>query len=317
MPAVHPEADKRFSRAALALGDLGLVVRENIILTAAVDIEFRPEDSRGHRTAFDVPTGASPAPRALPTHIAIGFAPRFPERKIADIFLLVFVIAHANPVAQILEMKMGQVAVIRKRADPKIHRSIVSSVGVAFFHKSRNHRDHSLDVDRLRGFRKMIRALDAKGIQVVEEGLLEGRGEIRQRQARRTATPDRLVVHIGEVHRAIDPVASEFQMPLEQIFKNISPEVSDMGEIVNRGTAGVETHHPRLARSEVLDLAGQRVEKTNRHEGVSKVAQSLKINSGKIGSSAPQGSEELEKKSTATTQFLDLDEFISRVGLVD
>jgi hypothetical protein len=47
------------------------------------------------------------------------------------------------------------------------------------------------------------------------------------------------------------------------------------------------------------------------------VAQSLKINSGKISSSAPEGLEELEKKSTATTQFLDLDEFISRVGLVD
>ena len=72
---MHPETNEFLSRYALALSDLRLVVWKNVVLATAVDIEFGSENSGGHGTALDVPTRAPSSPRALPTHIAIRFAP--------------------------------------------------------------------------------------------------------------------------------------------------------------------------------------------------------------------------------------------------
>jgi hypothetical protein len=51
---------------AAALGDLVLVMREDEVEAAAVDVDRLSEVALDHGRAFDVPAGAAPAPWAIP-----------------------------------------------------------------------------------------------------------------------------------------------------------------------------------------------------------------------------------------------------------
>ena len=51
---------------ALGLGDFVLVVGEDEIDAAAMDVEGLAQKRLAHRRAFDVPAGAALAPRAIP-----------------------------------------------------------------------------------------------------------------------------------------------------------------------------------------------------------------------------------------------------------
>jgi hypothetical protein len=53
------------------------------------------------------------------------------------------------------------------------------------------------------------------------------------------ATCDGLIIDIREVHDALDTVAANLQVALEEIFKNVCAEVSDVGEIVNSWATGI------------------------------------------------------------------------------
>ena len=110
--AVQPVADEFFAGAAFGLRDLGLVMREDVVDAAAMDIEFRAEEGGGHGAALDVPAGPAAAPGRIPADVAIGFVPRFPEREVADAFLFVFVVADAAGGAQFVEIEMRELAVV-------------------------------------------------------------------------------------------------------------------------------------------------------------------------------------------------------------
>ena len=97
------------------------MVRENVIDAAAVDIDLIAEQRRGHRAAFDVPAGTAAAPWTFPPHIAIFFVPRFPKRKIADVFFVVFIVLHPAGRLQLREIEMRELSVIRKFVDAKIN----------------------------------------------------------------------------------------------------------------------------------------------------------------------------------------------------
>ena len=150
---------------------------------------------------------------------------------------------------------------------------------MAFFDERRDHLNHPRDVLRGSGLGEMIGAFDAQRVEILEERFFERRSEVRQRHATSPATANCFVIHIGEIHHAIDLQAPILQMPLQQILENVGAEISDMREIINSRPAGVETHLPRLARHEVLDLTGQRIEKTKWHEWRSKGGTGHKINS--------------------------------------
>ena len=70
-PVVHPIPRRTGGRAwaHVALRDLVLVVRENEVETAAVDVEGLAEMRLAHRRAFDVPARPAAAPRAVPTRL--------------------------------------------------------------------------------------------------------------------------------------------------------------------------------------------------------------------------------------------------------
>src|SRR3546814_3545820 len=67
---VHPQARHlRGAVGAAALRDLVLVVREDEIEAAAVDVEDLAQVFQRHRGAFDVPARAAAAPGALPARL--------------------------------------------------------------------------------------------------------------------------------------------------------------------------------------------------------------------------------------------------------
>ena len=79
-----------------------------------MNVELLTEECRRHRAALDVPARPAPPPRTLPTDLAIFFVPRFPEREIADVFLVVFVAFHPAGRTQFREIEMRQMTVGRE-----------------------------------------------------------------------------------------------------------------------------------------------------------------------------------------------------------
>src|SRR5436190_13725223 len=70
---VHPDPREGMARMrALALRNLVLVVRENEVEPAAMDVEGLAELGLAHRRAFDMPARPAAAPRAVPTGLVGG-----------------------------------------------------------------------------------------------------------------------------------------------------------------------------------------------------------------------------------------------------
>src|SRR5437762_13360541 len=88
MRAMQPVTDEFLSGHALALSNFRLVMRENIIDAAAMDIELITQQRSRHRAALDVPAGPARPPWRGPFYIAIFLVPRFPQREISDWFLV-------------------------------------------------------------------------------------------------------------------------------------------------------------------------------------------------------------------------------------
>ena len=101
----------------LGLRDLVLVVREDQVEPAAVDVERRAEVLARHRRALEVPAGTAAAPRRRPRGLArLG---RLPQREVARVALAG--VAHA--VARglhVVEPLARQRAVLRERAHVEV-----------------------------------------------------------------------------------------------------------------------------------------------------------------------------------------------------
>src|SRR5262245_41009270 len=95
MRAMQPVTYEFFSGDPFALADLRLVMRENVVDAAAMNVDLIAQQGRRHRTAFDVPARPSWPPGRIPLYVAVFFIPRLPKREIADVFLVVFVMLHA------------------------------------------------------------------------------------------------------------------------------------------------------------------------------------------------------------------------------
>ena len=80
---VHPVARERLAGDALALRDLALVVREDEVGAAAVQVEGGAELVHRHHRALDVPTGAADAERRRPRRL-VGER-RLPEHEVERI----------------------------------------------------------------------------------------------------------------------------------------------------------------------------------------------------------------------------------------
>src|SRR6202044_2349622 len=73
---------------------------------------------------------------------------------------------------------------------------------------------------------------------------------------------DDAIVHIGQVHHLHHPQAARKQESAQNILKYERPKIPDMGEIVDRGPAGVDANLARVQRREGLQAITERVVET-------------------------------------------------------
>src|SRR5215471_952239 len=108
MRTVEPVAHELLSRHAFALRDLRLVMREDVVDPATVDIDLVAEQRRGHGAALDVPARTARSPGRIPFYVAVFFVPRFPQCEVTDVFLVIFVVLHATGRLQLREIEMRE-----------------------------------------------------------------------------------------------------------------------------------------------------------------------------------------------------------------
>ena len=90
--------------------DLALVVGEDEVHAAAVDIEMVAEVLAAHRGAFAVPAGEALAPLRWPTHDVLRCSV-FPEGEVDGVMLLRLPVQLAGGVEQLVHVAVGEDAV--------------------------------------------------------------------------------------------------------------------------------------------------------------------------------------------------------------
>ena len=283
---------------AARLGDLVLMVREDQVEAAGMDVEHRPEIALAHRGALDVPAGAPPAPRRLPA----GLLGRglLPEDEIGRV-PLVGVDGDARAGDVVREVAAAELAIVGHGIDREQHLA-GRLVGVLAADQLGDERLHALDVV---GGTRLVRGLErAEGLHVLE--ILLGRllGDLADRFVERQAgivaggagvdlvVDVRDVAHIGNVPGAVE-VAQQAEQQVEDDHR---PGVADMGVVVDGGAAHVHAHVIGIEGDEILPGPGQRVVEAQYR----RLAQSLFPSRTRSGSrSGFFGSREFGMKRTA------------------
>ena len=258
MRGVEPVADERLPAAGLALRDLVLVMGEDVVDTARVDIECLAEILEAHGRALDVPSRPAGPEGAVPVRLV--FLPCLPQNKIAGRLLLVFVGVDPRTIEQLAPLDSRQTTVIRECPYPEVERSL-AHIGDALVPERFDHADHLGDV--VRCARIELGSLHAQDIKSLEERPYVGFRVFGQGHALLLALADRLVIHVGEVHHLGDLVAAELQRPAQQVLPDERPEIADVGVVMDCRPAGVHPHPVGLQRDEILDALAQRVVQTD------------------------------------------------------
>ena len=73
------------------------------------------------------------------------------------------------------------------------------------------------------------------------------------------------MTHVGDVHDMRDSIPVINQNASENIFENIGAQIPDMGIIVNRRSAGIQSNLTGFDRLEFFLLACQRIVKKQFH----------------------------------------------------
>jgi hypothetical protein len=118
--------------------------------------------------------GPAAAPRTFPPDVAILFVPRFPEREIAHVFLVVLVALHPPGGTQLGQIEVREMPVVRELIDPIVNRFVLCLIGQPARDQFLDHRDHSLDEALFRRRGIGLGLFDPQGIDVFEEACLNG-----------------------------------------------------------------------------------------------------------------------------------------------
>ena len=144
---VHPEPDERPDTGRdLGLRDLALVMGEDEVGPAAVDVERVAKILGGHRAALDVPAGSTGAPRRVPTGFAgRGGLPQHEVERVALVRIVRLVAALVGDSEHVVARNPAQLAELGILGDLEVDVA-VSLVGDAPFDKARDEADDALDV---------------------------------------------------------------------------------------------------------------------------------------------------------------------------
>jgi hypothetical protein len=256
---VHPVADEGRARGRLRLRYLVLVVGEDEVGGAAVDVEGHPELLLGHDRAFDVPPGTALAPRARPVRLPrLG---RLPEREIEGIGLaLVHFDARAG--LELVDVAPREPAIARERADREVDIAVdhvrVAALDEAFDHA--DHARHGLRRPRLGG-----RLLDPEVGHRLEKRVRVTAGHVGGRDALVVGRTDDLVIDVGDVLDEADVVTAILEVAPDHVERQERARVPDVDVVVDRRPTDVHGDPTLVTRDELLFDAGHRVVETKCH----------------------------------------------------
>ncbi len=272
---MEPIIDPFLSGGRLALSDLIRMVNRDRVDSSTVNIKLIAKIGHAHRRAFDVPAGESPAPGRWPHHLLFTeFALGEPKNEVFGV-LLVFILLHPLPDRrfQPIELEAGELAVIIDRVDREVHVS-PALVGMPLFFQTENQIDHLLDVvGRLAG---RARSNHLQIVKVPEErigvilcdlprALLLFPGGFFQFVLTVIAIPAQMA-DIGNVHHVGHLIPAGDENPLQEILEQEGSKVSDVGIVIDGGTAAI---HPRFFggdRDELFDRATHCIIQAKRHD---------------------------------------------------
>ena len=241
---VHPEARERLAGRALALRDLVLVVREDQIDAAGVDVDRRlAEQPQRHRRALDVPARAARA-RSPRSHVGSPGLVAFHSTKsrASSFVVVVGVDARAGLHAVVIEAR--QLAVVGQRRDLEVDRA-VAAVGVAVARRA----PRSCRPSPAGSPRRSRAAFSSTGSRPSAARVLAERGDVlvgvlAQRHAGLLRAGDRPVVDVGEVHHVahVDSRPGTSSVAAQHVDADEGAEVADVAARVDGQAARVHPH---------------------------------------------------------------------------
>src|SRR5262249_36132560 len=101
-----------------------------------------------------------------------------------------------------------------------------------------------------------------------KKAAFEFRGKIEKGNACLAAAPNRFVVDISEIHYPLNAKTPCFQMPMQEVLKNISAEIADVRVRIYRRSARVELDLRRSDRGKFFYLAAIGVVELDGHRSV-------------------------------------------------
>ncbi|MNU40832.1 hypothetical protein D3C71_295550 [compost metagenome] len=244
-----------------ALGDLVLMVGEDQVDAAAVDVDRQTQGLFDHGRAFDVPAGTTLAPGRRPGRLVrLG---RLPQDEVVGV-LLVGGDLDAGAGDHVVQIATRQRAVGRIGGDVEQDMTL-GRIGVASV-------DDSLDlgrdgVDVVGDVRGDVGRADVQQAHVGQIGGLVAGRDLADGDAFLGGLGVDLVVHVGDVAgvdhlvRAIGPA----QQPHQDVEHHRRARIADMGVVIDRRTADIERHPVRIARREGALFTAKGVVDMQRH----------------------------------------------------
>lgn len=230
---MHPVAGEGMARAAFALGEFVLVVREHEIEAAAVDVDRVAEDLLAHGGALNVPAGPTLTPGAVPGRFTRFGA--FPQGEVGRGF---FPAHRFCPCASehFFETAAAQLAVIFVFGAAEVDIA-VERVGVTLFDQFADHVEHIANM--VSGVREVIDGVDAHELQIIEIVVGHLFGEGFDCHALFVGFVDELVVDIGNVDDEGDVIAGVGQVAFDGVEDDGADHVADVSGLIDSGTAEV------------------------------------------------------------------------------
>ena len=275
--AVDPDGGGWPAHQRRRLRDLVLVVREDVVDAAGMDVEPLAEVFEGHRRALEVPAREALAPARRPLERAL-LAGGLPQCEIGGVALVVLDVAR-GPVArpEIVERVARQFSVALERRDGVVDVVVVGAVGVTPILEPLGEVEHLGDV--LGRAREDVGGEDVDERLVgVERGLVRGcdiggRLVLQARLHEHPVLPaiELVIAQVTDIGDVLD--VEHFDTVIQQhapdeIRQQVAPQVADMRIAVDGRATRVHAHAARFQRLDRPHLAGQRVAQSEGHRGL-------------------------------------------------
>ena len=246
---MHPVPREGLSGDGLALGDLALVVREDQVGAAAVQIESGAERIRRHHGALEMPARPADAegraPRRLPR---LRRLPQDEVERRAPVRVVRVPAASPREADHVLLGIVRQLPVAREGRHVEVG-GAVREVGVAGVEEPAHHADHPVDGLGSAGLGR--RRAHAQRVHVGLEAGELGVGELQVVDAQLAGLGEDRVVDVGDIAHHANLVTELLQPPGEEVVGDVRGRVAQVCRVVRRDAAHVHAHDgPGLKRDE-------------------------------------------------------------------